>query len=301
MKRQRVAPRLARHGPGMKRKSSPRRVSPARDRAHQAFGVGWSGSPRWRPARHLDDLATIHDGDPARDAGDDAQVVRDQDQPDPVSRWIGKEVENPRRRLHRGRSSARRDDQLGSHRDAMAIMTAGAGRRELAGVRVRRSSGDELPTRPRSSSACRRAAFRRDGPVLAQHLRHLVADTVARSSAVIGPGRSWQCARRGACARPPRRVRRHRPPRAIASAVRRAGRGRGPSWRARSGSCRSPISPTIASVSPAATGEVDAAHGPGRPARQRDLDPQAAHLEERRRCHAAPPPRSRRARRRQGG
>ena len=49
-----------------------------------------------------------------------------------------------------------------------------------------------------------------------------------------------------------------------------------------------PDSPTIASVSPARDGEVDAAHRPGRPARHRDLDPEAAHLEERRRRHARP-------------
>ena len=49
------------------------------------------------PLADLDDLAAIHDGDPVRDAGDDAQVVRDQDQPDPgIALDLGKEVQNLR-------------------------------------------------------------------------------------------------------------------------------------------------------------------------------------------------------------
>jgi hypothetical protein len=49
------------------------------------------------PLADLDDLAAVHDGDPVREAGDDAQVMRDQDQPDPgIALDLGKEVQNLR-------------------------------------------------------------------------------------------------------------------------------------------------------------------------------------------------------------
>ena len=55
----------------------------ARDRLEQAPGVGVRRAPRRArgPSARLDDAAGIHDGDPVGDVGDDAEVVRDQDEP----------------------------------------------------------------------------------------------------------------------------------------------------------------------------------------------------------------------------
>ena len=52
-----------------------------RDRGHQRFGVGVTGSRPDRAGRALlDDLSEVHDEDGVGDVPDDRQVVRDQEQ-----------------------------------------------------------------------------------------------------------------------------------------------------------------------------------------------------------------------------
>jgi hypothetical protein len=125
--------------------------------------------------------------------------------------------------------------------------------------------------------------------VLAQHLRHLVADTVARVerrhrvledhgnalAAEPAPARLGEAEERPAAKRD--------------RFGRQAGRARqethdGERGQALAAARFADDRERLAG----GDGEVDAAHGPGRPARHRDLDPEAAHLEERRRRHARP-------------
>ena len=132
----------------------------------------------------LDDLAAIHHGDAVGDAGDHAEIVRDQDQPDAgVALDLGEEVEDLRldRHVERGGRLVG-DDQLRlaqeRHGDHHAL--AKPARELVRKLRQALLGRGDADARREARARAARAASRRHGPMLAQHLGHLVADAIAR-------------------------------------------------------------------------------------------------------------------------